>query len=148
MNKCRFLKIRSKKGKLYHYCKNKREIVEKGCYIGCPDKEYKKYKPIKKVSKNKETVSPETYANVYMRDNGTCQLCFRKDNTYDYEKEEWIRLEAHHIRYKSERKDLIDEPSNLIMLCSAHHREVHSNKKKWQPILLKMIKTKEDDSID
>ena len=45
----------------------------------------------------------------------------------------------HHIYYRSERKDLIDNIDNGIMLCVYCHDKVHSNKKKWQPILLNMM---------
>lgn len=85
-------------------------------------------KGINKISKKKITVSKETYQEVYERDKGLCQLCGSNN---------WI--EAHHIRYRSERKDLIDEPNNLILLCKKCHMLVHSNKHYWQPILLKKI---------
>ena len=41
MNKCLYLRVRHKKGQLYYYCTKRREIVEKMCYTGCLDKEYK-----------------------------------------------------------------------------------------------------------
>lgn len=87
-------------------------------------------KGINKVSKKKVTVSKETYNKVFERDNGICQLL---DNNC------CGKLELHHIRYKSERKDLVDEPSNCIMLCIYHHKLVHSNKHYWQPKLLEII---------
>lgn len=43
----------------------------------------------------------------------------------------------HHIRYGScGRHTYI---GNVIPLCEYHHRLVHSNKKKYQPILIKMM---------
>ena len=87
-------------------------------------------KPIKKVSNKRITVTKETYNKVMQRDNYKCRLldctCYGK-------------LELHHIRYRSEAKDLINEPTNCIMLCSKHHKQVHSNKHYWQPILKEMI---------
>lgn len=88
-------------------------------------------KPIRKVSKHKIKVSEETYQKVYERDKGICQLCGSSN---------WI--EAHHVLYKSERKDLIDEPTNLILLCKKCHMLVHSNKHYWQPILLDKMRYK------
>lgn len=77
----------------------------------------------------KTTVTPEAYNIVYKRDKGKCRLCGITQN-----------IQAHHILYRSERKDLINEPTNMIMLCIKCHQLVHSNKKKYQPILLKLIK--------
>lgn len=54
-----------------------------------------------------------------------CQLCGSSYN-----------LHRHHIRYGTcGRKTYI---GNIIVLCSNCHRLVHSNKKKWQPILIKL----------
>ena len=54
-----------------------------------------------------------------------CQLC---GSTYG--------LNRHHIRYgRVGRKTYF---GNIIVLCSKCHMIVHSNKRKWQPILIKM----------
>ena len=46
-------------------------------------------------------------------------------------------LEIHHIRYGScGRKTYI---GNLIVLCKTCHMKVHSNKKKWQTILIEKV---------
>jgi len=42
-------------------------------------------------------------------------------------------LSVHHIEYLSQGGANVMH--NLISLCGAHHAEVHSNKKLWQPIL-------------
>lgn len=58
-----------------------------------------------------------------------CKLCGRSDN-----------LHIHHIRYGAcGRKTYI---GNLIRLCIHCHQKVHSNKKYWQPILIKIIERK------
>jgi len=55
-----------------------------------------------------------------------CQLCGSPYN-----------LHIHHIRYGAcGRKTCI---GNLIRLCKSCHDKVHSNKRHWQPILIKMI---------
>lgn len=138
LNKCLYLRLRSRKGIKYQFCIKegcKGQINAEKCYI-CPFKEYKKQKPIKKVSKHKIKVSHETYTKVIERDNYTCQMY----NLMDCEG----NLELHHILYRSQRKDLIDEPTNCIMLCKKHHKLVHSNKKKYQPMLLELMKEKEN----
>ncbi len=127
MNNCLYFRRRSKKGEIYGYCTLRRLEVPLNaseCY-SCSNREYKKRKAIKLVSKKRVFVSKKTYNQVYEECNGRCALCY---STYN--------LHYHHIYYRSERKDLIDDPSNGIMLCEECHRLVHSNKRKYQPILL------------
>lgn len=95
----------------------------------CNNKEYKTNKPIKKKSSHKRVVSDETYHLVLDRDI-ICQMADKNCKG---------KLELHHIRYRSEAVDLIDDPNNCIMLCSYHHQLAHSNKKKYQPMLLGMV---------
>ena len=129
--------IHLKQGFGKHKCtKLKKEITWGDCK-NCSNKTYKERKlikvnkPIKKVSKNRVIVSDKTYNIVYQESKGRCALCRAVDN-----------LQYHHILYRSERKDLIDEPSNGLMLCHQDfsvnkcHRVVHNNKKKYQSMLL------------
>lgn len=130
MKKCLYLKVRTKKGERYFYCQNKRCNVEYGACFTCLDKEYKKSKPINKVSKNKERVSEDTYNLVFKRDNGKCALCPTT-----------INLHLHHINGRGKGKT--DNPKNCIMLCqNCHLNIVHKNNKKWRPILNEMVENK------
>ena len=79
--------------------------------------------------KKRETVTDRTYYKVWTACDGTCQICGAKQG-----------LQLHHIRYRSERKDLINNYLNCIMLCVKCHTMVHGNKKYWQPILLRVAK--------
>lgn len=99
---------------------------------------------IKPVSKKRVCVSEKTYNEVLEKSKDIfgvprCELCKNADN-----------LQLHHVYYRSERKDLIDEPSNCLMLCHKEfsenkcHKLVHDNKKKYQPILLKMLENKKE----
>lgn len=54
-----------------------------------------------------------------------CQLC---GSTWD--------LHIHHIYYRSQLGLTVKK--NLIRLCERCHRMVHSNKKKYQPMLLEI----------
>ena len=136
MNCCVNLRIRSKKGEKYCFCVRRKATVERNECFGCSYREFKKTSKIavktrlKPISKKRVCVSKKTYNEVYERYKGCCQfpLCGKPN------------IELHHIYYRSERKDLIDDPSNCIMLCNEHHKLVHSNKKKYQPILLEIIK--------
>lgn len=125
---CKYFRKRSKDLKPYFYCVKKGKQVIWGCYENCLKWQPRENKGIKKVSKKRIVVSDETYKEVFNRDNGLCQLCAKGTD-----------LELHHIVYRSEDKNLINEPSNCIMLCSECHRKVHSNKKKWKPILQKIV---------
>lgn len=128
LNKCSYLRVRHKKHQLYYFCTKTREIVQKGCYMGCLDREYKKPKPINKVSKKRITVSRGTYEEVFLRDKGRCRLCGTNKN-----------LHLHHILGRG--KDKTDNPNNCIMLCQeCHLNVVHKNNKKYRPILLELIK--------
>ena len=42
---------------------------------------------------------------------------------------------THHIKFRSEAPDRIDDLDNLFYLCVECHQKVHSNKKYWQPRL-------------
>lgn len=133
--KCLYFRQRVKKGELYYFCTKQRKKVNYDCYRGCLDKEYK-VKPIKKVSKKRKTVSKSAYNQVYEECNGRCAICGTTQN-----------LEYHHILYRSERPDLIDDPNNGIMLCgefanNCHKGIAHKNKKHWQPILLELKQQK------
>lgn len=134
-NRCVNLKIRTKKGVRYLYCTLNKSVVEFSRCNCCLSKEYKKVakisskKPIRAVSKKRVFVSKKTYNQVFEECNKSCVFCGTTQN-----------LHYHHIYYRSERKDLIDDPSNGIMLCEKCHRLVHSNKRKYQPILLDIKK--------
>lgn len=134
IGKCLYLKQRSKKGQIYYYCSKNREMVELSCFRECLDKEYKQVKKIKPVSKKRKTVSKKTYDEVFNRCNGRCALCGTARG-----------LEYHHVYFRSERPDLIDDPDNGIMLCSefennCHKGKAHRRKLVYQPVLLDIIK--------
>ena len=137
-NSCVNLKLRTKKGKKYFFCVHRKAEIELKDCSGCNSKEYKKVPKIasktriKPISKKRIFVSKKTYDEVFKRDNGCCRICGKNI------------VELHHVYYRSERKDLIDEPSNCILLCNEHHRLVHSNKKKYQPMLLKILQNQKE----
>jgi len=60
--------------------------------------------------------------------NGLCAICGNN------------QIHLHHIRYGAcGRKTYM---GNVIPLCKKHHDLVHSNKKKYQPILIEKINKK------
>ena len=125
---CKNLLKRQRKYKPYFYCKALRKEIILPCDENCSNFLFVRNKPIKKVSNKRITVTEETYNKVMQRDNYKCRLCGTPFN-----------LNEHHIVYKSEDRKLINEPTNLIVLCARCHSTVHSNKHYWQPILKEMI---------
>lgn len=64
----------------------------------------------------------------YDRDSFRCRWC-GTTTAYSYA--------LHHIFYRSQGgRHTLD---NLILLCEPHHRLMHSNKGKFQPILVRLL---------
>lgn len=137
MKLCRYSVQKRKDNRIYLYCKKNRCEVVSACYTECPFFERKGYKPINKVSKKRVTVSKETYNKVMERCGGRCSMCGTTRN-----------LHYHHVLYRSERKDLIDEPDNGLMVCFSCHQKAHSNKIYWQPILLEVIENQKREVVN
>lgn len=53
----------------------------------------------------------------YRQQEGRCEVCGQKFPRN--------RLEMHHIATISERPDLVDKPTNLLMVCRACHMQLH-----------------------
>ena len=131
---CKNLLKRQRQKKTVFYCKKNKRYIDIFFHCqNCSDFNLVRNKPIKKVSNKRITVTEETYNKVMQRDKYKCVML-------NYECKG--KIELHHVQYRSERKDLINEPNNCVCLCTFHHKLVHSNKKKYQPILLKMLENK------
>ena len=71
------------------------------------------------------TQEKETYKKTIELFNGECAICGSN------------QIHLHHIRYGAcGRKTYM---GNVIPLCDKHHRLVHTNKKKYQPMLIQII---------
>lgn len=76
----------------------------------------------------KNLTDKEVYKKTLELFNGLCALCGSN------------QVALHHIRYGAcGRKTYM---GNVIPLCPKHHSLVHTNKKKYQPILIKIINEK------
>ena len=128
---CKNLLKRQRHLKIVFYCKEYKKYIDyKVDCKNCSKTILKRNKGIKKVSDKKVTVKKEIYDKVIERDKYKCRLL---DSTCVG------GLQLHHIIYRSEDKSKINDVDNCIMLCLKHHQEVHSNKKKWKPILQKLV---------
>lgn len=61
------------------------------------------------------------------RDGQVCRFCSKSA----------FLMEVHHVLYRSEGGP--DSALNLILLCDEHHRLVHSDKRRWQKVLLAVL---------
>lgn len=76
----------------------------------------------------KNLTDKEVYKKTAELFNNQCALCGNN------------QIAMHHIRYGAcGRKTYM---GNVIPLCEYHHRLVHSNKKKYQPMLIQIINEK------
>ena len=123
INKCRYLRIRSKKHIKYQVCLKHRleeQINDNLCYM-CSDKEYRKPKTIKKVSKKQLNFEKNRFS------------VFTKDLIHCIENNKHIgHIDKHEIfdgknRLKSIKYGLV------IPLCRTCHQD-SDIKKKWQII--------------
>lgn len=129
--KCKNLLVRKKNYKPYFFCKELRHIITLLECENCLKRNLARNRGIRKVSSKRVYVKPEIYNKVIERDNYCCKLKNEQCNGV---------LELHHIVYRSENKNLINDINNCIMLCTFHHKLVHSNKHYWQNKLKEIIR--------
>ena len=72
----------------------------------------------------------EVYKKTIELYNGKCAICGSTN------------IHLHHIRYGGLYGGRKTYLGNVIPLCEKHHREVHTNKRKYMPELIKMIDKK------
>ena len=113
LNKCLNLKIRHKKGQLFYYCQNKREIVEKDCYRECLDKEYKKYKQLSKKSNKQKKLEDNRYS-ILQRDKEKCFFCNNK------------AVDTHELLKGRNRKKCI-KWGLVVYICRECHRKTEED---------------------
>lgn len=75
--------------------------------------------------KTKPCLDVDIRRRVRTRDGNVCRWCGKRGE------------QIHHILYRSQGGP--DHVGNLILLCTEHHQQVHSNKNHWQPTLLALL---------
>lgn len=100
------------------------------CSKDCWDTKQKKPKAKKQsVTKKAPSGIPQPVRKKVMeRDNWRCRYCLKKSDG----------LHLHHVLYRSQGGP--DTLGNLITLCMGCHELVHSNKRRWQPVLLEALR--------
>lgn len=72
----------------------------------------------------------QVYQKTYELFDGCCAIC---GSPY---------IQMHHIRYGNLRGGRLTYMGNIAPLCKFHHDLVHTNKKKYMPMLIKIIDKK------
>lgn len=80
-NKCLYLKVRKKNKGIYFYCTKSCKIVQKNCYSGCLDKEYKIYKSLKKKSNKQKKLENSRYS-ILQKELNACYFCNNKSQDW------------------------------------------------------------------
>lgn len=118
MIKCQYLRIRHKKGEMYYYCIKTRQIVNKECFRGCLDKEYKIPKPIKSKRKKQKALEDSRYS--ILQDNlNKCFFCENK------------AIEWHELLKGRNRKRCI-KWGLAIRICRACHSKTEEDSAFYQ----------------
>jgi 5-methylcytosine-specific restriction endonuclease McrA len=83
--------------------------------------------PAANPTKSKKSDVPDIVRKaVLKRDRNRCRFCRTNDG-----------LHLHHVIYRSSGGLHVEH--NLITLCNRHHSEVHSDKKRYQPLCLGVL---------
>ncbi len=143
-NKCKYLRIKQKKGTKYLYCAQKRTIIEYSNCYGCINKEYKKMnkmvsrthlRPISKTNKvTKATaITKKVKMIVWERDNHSCIFCGKYV--------EWNFANSHFIK-RSHNGLGIEE--NIMTNCAECHElfEHEPSRSKMIPFAKQHLKSK------
>jgi len=105
---CIYFKVRTKKGKRYFYCTLKRETITYDECKSCGDKEYKRYKPIKKRT-YKQTKREKGRYSIIADDLSKCVVCGITTG-----------INKHEVFYGKNRQNSINYKF-IIPLCQKHH---------------------------
>jgi len=118
------------------FCKvylSKDDAVRIGIQSFCSHDHYMKSR-LYVTSRSGFSMSQDDRFEIIEADGFRCRFCGR-DNY----------LHVHHIKYRSEGGS--DDRSNLITLCGRHHEVIHSDKKRFQPLCLKLVELRDGYSI-
>ena len=130
MNKCVYLRVRHKQGQTYYYCINKRENVQKCCYIGCLDKEYKIPKQLKQKSNKQKQIESKRFS-ILQENKSKCYFCDKR------------AVDTHELIKGRNRKKCI-KWGLVVYLCRDCHRKTEEDSVFYQETKkLAQIKWKE-----
>ena len=113
MNKCVYLRIRQKNRQIYYYCTKMRENVQKCCYIGCLEKEYKKNKQLKQKSNKQKQIESKRFS-ILQENKNKCYFCDKR------------AVDTHELIKGRNRKKCI-KWGLVVYLCRDCHRKTEED---------------------
>lgn len=132
LNKCLFLRQRSKKGQLYYYCTNcqKKGIIKQNeCYI-CELKEYKQYKKMQNKTKKSINLEKNRYS-ILTHNLEKCYLCPNKKD------------DIHEI-YAGSKRIISIKNGFCIPICRKCHSKIQNNEEKMLKLKIECQKKYEE----
>ena len=114
-NKCKYLKIRTKKKFIYYYCSLQKKIISAEICQECQSKEYKQYNSLKSHT-YKQAKKEKNRFSIIGLPNDKCAVCPSKTN-----------LTTHEIFGGSNRNNSI-KYGLTIKLCLTCHRKYQEDK--------------------
>lgn len=119
LNKCLYLRRRSKKGQLYYYCANcqKKGIIKPNeCYV-CELKEFKQYKPMKNKTAKAKKLEEQRYS-ILTNNLNICYVCKKR-----------LKDDIHEI-YAGRNRIVSMKNGFCIPICRKCHEEIQNNEEK------------------
>ena len=113
MNKCVYLRIRQKNRQIYYYCTKMRENAQKCCYIGCLEKEYKKYNQLKQKSNKQKQIESKRFS-ILQENKSKCYFCDKR------------AVDTHELIKGRNRKKCI-KWGLVVYLCRDCHRKTEED---------------------
>ena len=117
--KCKYLRIRQKKGVVYKYCVNKKiqcPLNDNMCYY-CNDKVYKEYKMMKKKTSKQRKLEEQRHS-ILTNNLNKCYICkIRKKD------------DIHEI-YAGAKKQMSMKNGFCVPICRKCHSEMQNNEEK------------------
>ena len=129
-NKCQNLRVRKKNKEIYYYCTKNCKNVQKCCYIGCLDKEYKVPKQLKQKSNKQKQIESKRFS-ILQENKNKCYFCDKR------------AVDTHELIKGRNRKKCI-KWGLVVYLCRDCHRKTEEDSVFYQETKkLAQIKWKE-----
>lgn len=122
-NKCKFLRIRSKKNKYYGYCiKYKKEV---NLYCKCSDIEYKEYKALNKRTNKLNKKEKERFSIIY-QDLNKCAECGLKHGSFDTINNTYIKVSKNEV-FEGAYRQISIKLGMVCPFCDKCHDRFHND---------------------
>lgn len=124
-NKCKYLRIRSRKYNYYGYCIKYKKEVSVFCKE-CKNIEYKQYSTIKSRTYKQAKREKERFSIIYKNLN-TCCECGLKDGDFDKRIRAYTTIEKNEV-YSGAYRGLSIELGMIAPLCIYCHKQFHKDR--------------------